>query len=457
MRQIRTRDGVTTTTDYVHPDNQGGLLFEKVVTGSTTTYRHYINGGGGVAAVVETTGAAPAVISKTEYWHKDHLGSVAVISNESGVEIPGTRRYYDAWGKANVAGADYRGFTGHEQFDEFDLVHMNGRTYIAALGRFMSADPFIQDPDNLQSFNRYSYCFNNPIICTDPSGYFSLGKFFKVAAIIAASVVTYGAVSGMFAIQGTVYLGATAVGTLSIPTLTGAIVGGAAAGFVGGALSTGTLEGALRGGVTGGITGGLGFELFGGQAAYTDFTAERLAANPNIFAQVNVTDVPKIPVGPPVTVTATRTWWDRTVYHLGDLFEKVMYGLPVAGGAAVSAIRYVGKAGTLSAAKGEAAFFRGAKPGEAVSFVPRQGIDFAVDRATGFVKETRGLSVFDNELSVISKGMVPHRVDLGSIPDSLRIIQRGFDLRHFEIAPKLGANLTPQQYINACSSIVCVR
>ena len=108
------------------------------------------------------------------------------------------------------------------------------------------------------------------------------------------------------------------------------------------------------------------------------------------------------------------------------------------------------------AAKGEAAFFRGAKAGEAPSFVPRPN-DFKVDAKTGFVKDTHGVSVFDNPLSVSSNGYVPHRVDQSSIPDSLRIIQRGSDPRHFEIVPRPGANLTPQQFINACNSIVCVR
>ena len=108
------------------------------------------------------------------------------------------------------------------------------------------------------------------------------------------------------------------------------------------------------------------------------------------------------------------------------------------------------------AAKGEAAFFRGAKAGEAPSFVPRPN-DFKVDPKTGFVKDTHGVSVFDNPLSVNSKGYIPHQVNQSSIPDSLRIIQRGSDPRHFEIVPVPGANLTPQQFINACSSIVCER
>ncbi|MDR7090662.1 hypothetical protein J2X05_002686 [Cellvibrio fibrivorans] len=48
---------------------------------------------------------------------------------------------------------------------------MNGRVYDPELGRFMSADPFVQAPYNSQSYNRYSYVFNNPLSFTDPSGY----------------------------------------------------------------------------------------------------------------------------------------------------------------------------------------------------------------------------------------------------------------------------------------------
>jgi RHS repeat-associated protein len=66
-------------------------------------------------------------------------------------------------------------FTGHEQLDHLDLVHMNGRVYQPLLGRFISADPFVQDPFNSQSLNRYSYVFNNPLTFTDPSGFQASG------------------------------------------------------------------------------------------------------------------------------------------------------------------------------------------------------------------------------------------------------------------------------------------
>ena len=68
-----------------------------------------------------------------------------------------------------------RGFTGHEMVDEVGIIHMNGRIYDPKLGRFLQADPFVQEPFNTQSLNRYSYVINNPLAYTDPSGF----EFFK--------------------------------------------------------------------------------------------------------------------------------------------------------------------------------------------------------------------------------------------------------------------------------------
>jgi RHS repeat-associated protein len=125
--------------------------------------------------------------SSLRYMHHDHLGSVAVVTNETGAVLE--RLAFDPWGKRrNINGlADTtdslvglttdRGYTEHEHLDEMGVIHMNGRIYDPLIGRMMSADPFIQAPAALQSYNRYSYVMNNPLNLTDPSGYWSLNNF----------------------------------------------------------------------------------------------------------------------------------------------------------------------------------------------------------------------------------------------------------------------------------------
>lgn len=50
-------------------------------------------------------------------------------------------------------------------------VHMNGRVEDAVTGRMLSADALIPDGANPQSYNRYTYGYNNPLTNTDPSGF----------------------------------------------------------------------------------------------------------------------------------------------------------------------------------------------------------------------------------------------------------------------------------------------
>jgi RHS repeat-associated protein len=66
---------------------------------------------------------------------------------------------------------DNKGYTGQEMLDQLQLVHLNGRVYDPFTARFISADPEIQDPTHSQSYNRYSYAWNNPTNDTDPSGF----------------------------------------------------------------------------------------------------------------------------------------------------------------------------------------------------------------------------------------------------------------------------------------------
>ena len=65
---------------------------------------------------------------------------------------------------------------------EFGLINMNGRLYDPLVGRFLSPDNYVQSPDFTQSFNRYAYCWNNPLRYTDPSGDWFLSLIFPPAA-----------------------------------------------------------------------------------------------------------------------------------------------------------------------------------------------------------------------------------------------------------------------------------
>ncbi len=61
-------------------------------------------------------------------------------------------------------------FTG-QRLDGTGLYYYNARYYDPLIGRFISPDTIIPDPSNPQSFNRYSYCLNNPLKYIDPNGH----------------------------------------------------------------------------------------------------------------------------------------------------------------------------------------------------------------------------------------------------------------------------------------------
>ena len=77
-----------------------------------------------------------------------------------------------------------RYYTGHEYLPWFGLINANARLYDPLLGRFLSPDPYVQDPGFTQNYNRYSYCLNNPLKYTDESGHI-IGTMLLIGGISA--------------------------------------------------------------------------------------------------------------------------------------------------------------------------------------------------------------------------------------------------------------------------------
>ncbi len=174
-KQANVSGSTTETTIYV-----AGLL-EKVTVGAVTDYKHYVQGVTGIAAVHIRSSSGS---NSTYYPLKDHLGSMDRVTNSAGSVVVALS--YDAFGKrrgsawagnpasgdwTNIAATTRHGFTEHEHLDNLGLVHMNGRVYDPSIGRFGSADPFVDGAFSTQGFNRMSYVSNNPARFVDPTGY----------------------------------------------------------------------------------------------------------------------------------------------------------------------------------------------------------------------------------------------------------------------------------------------
>ena len=260
-----------------------GNNYEVVQAGGLTEYKHYIVTPLGRTAVRTVRSDAKV---ETRYFHQDALGSIYAVTDETGAIEK--RFAFDAWGQRLTTadshpasgGTVSRGYTDHEHLTDFGLIHMNGRVYDSTLGRFLSADPTVEDAGDAQAYNRYSYVNNNPMGFTDPSGYRKLGDVLKQSFFLGPQILSdpmywfapktfnqyYGQASG---------IAITAVVTY----YAGPVAGGAAGGFysafatsllngggLGDAFKAGLIGGGI-GGITGAISYGIG-DAFGSYGQY---------------------------------------------------------------------------------------------------------------------------------------------------------------------------------------------
>ena len=159
-----------------------GPLYNVVQSGGVADYRHYVYAGSEPVAIISRKSTG---VNTIYYLLSDHQGSVTAITNSTGGLVVnesftayGSRRNPSTWSGTpsssdltTIAGVSRRGYTFQEALASMGLNDMVGRVQDAITGRFLSADPYIPDPTDPESYNRYSYTDDSPLTYTDPTGF----------------------------------------------------------------------------------------------------------------------------------------------------------------------------------------------------------------------------------------------------------------------------------------------
>ena len=107
-----------------------------------------------------------------QYYTQNAHGDVVNLTDSTGAI---TKSYkYDAFGvEQNVDDADDNAFRycGEYYDSESGTIYLRARYYDPTIGRFISRDSVTGENTDPLSLNLYTYCHNNPIIGTDPSGH----------------------------------------------------------------------------------------------------------------------------------------------------------------------------------------------------------------------------------------------------------------------------------------------
>lgn len=218
--------------DYLTRYYLGGC-YEQDVKQGVTTERLYLNGDYyDATSVIVKKGSA----STLYHLLRDNIGSITHIVDENNNVVQEIS--YDAWGRMrNPATHELykigeepelllgRGYTGHEHLQMFGIINMNARLYDPVLGRFLSPDPYVQNTDMSQNFNRYSYCMNSPLMYVDKNG-----EWIWLIGGLVGGVINWATHGCQFNSEGLAYFGVGALAgiatTLGAPGVAVAAISG---------------------------------------------------------------------------------------------------------------------------------------------------------------------------------------------------------------------------------------
>jgi RHS repeat-associated protein len=149
-KRLQKTENATTTT-YIY--SSINTIYEENLTGSAS----YIFGPTGLIAKRTTIDQE----SNTYYYHKDHLGSVRIVTDSNRNIVSAST--YHPFGERDSEGESEHFLFNGEEWDSTDLYYYGGRYYDPMIGRFLTRDILPGKIINPRSLNRYTYCLNNPI------------------------------------------------------------------------------------------------------------------------------------------------------------------------------------------------------------------------------------------------------------------------------------------------------
>lgn len=106
------------------------------------------------------------------YFHNDISGSPLAATDAAGNLLwkENYKPYGEKLNRSSSSNSNKIGFHGKAYDDATGLAYMGARYYDPVVGRFMGIDPKEVSPNEIHSFNRYSYTNNNPYRFVDPDG-----------------------------------------------------------------------------------------------------------------------------------------------------------------------------------------------------------------------------------------------------------------------------------------------
>ncbi|RCX12208.1 RHS repeat-associated protein [Anaerobacterium chartisolvens] len=181
-------DGITAMNVY----NGEGMRVEKSVDGSLTRYLYEYD-----RVVLETdeegeqTGRNIYGINLIErladgqayqYMYNGHGDVTALLKTDGTIAVT---YYYDAFGNITDQTGEASNiitYAGYQYDSETGLYYLNARMYDPVTARFMQEDTYTGEANDPLSLNLYTYCHNEPIMYTDPTGHIAFSSWQDAAA-----------------------------------------------------------------------------------------------------------------------------------------------------------------------------------------------------------------------------------------------------------------------------------